>query len=263
MTLLATDLDRTLVFSERYVEAHPTSTPVCPVEPYQGRNISVMALEVRDTLAELSRSLTLVPTTTRTRAQLRRIDLGTPVEWEVCCSGGVLLHRDEPDREWASRVATLVSAECMSYDDAVAGFASWAGQPWMRQLRDAEGLFLIASVDGPPAEEVTAVTEALLVGNWRVVHQGSKVYALPRVVTKSAAVAHLRERLGEDEVWAAGDSVLDWDLLAHADRAWTPGDGELHATGRTAPHLQVTTATGLDSSVEVSRAWLAALAARA
>jgi hypothetical protein len=256
MTLIATDLDRTLVFSERFVSTRPTATPVCDVELYQGRNISLMAREVRDSLALLAKVHDLIPTTTRTRAQLRRIDLGFPAAHEICCSGGVVLHDDLPDEDWAATLASLVAAECMPYAEAEAGFAPWAGQTWMRQLRDAEGIFLIASVDAVPRDEVEALTETFVEGNWRVVHQGSKVYALPRVVTKSAAVSYLQGRLG-GEVWAAGDSVLDWDMLAHAARAWTSADGELVSTGRTAEHLQVTQALGLDASVEIVRAWCA------
>jgi hypothetical protein len=259
MTLITTDLDRTLIFSVAFVTTCPTSTPLHDVELYRGRNISVMAADVRHNLARLSRRLTLVPTTTRTRAQLRRLDLGFTPRFEVCSSGAAILENDERDAEWDATVRALAAAECMSYDEAEAGFGSWAGRTWMRQLRDAEGVFIIASVDSDalPPEEVESLTETFRVGNWRVVQQGSKVYALPRVITKSAATAHLTSRLGlaSGEVWAAGDSVLDWDLLAHAGRAWTAADGELAATGRTAPHLNVTDSSGVDSSVEIVREW--------
>jgi len=259
MTLITRDFDGTLIFSVAFLANWPTATPLRDVELYQGRNISVMAEEVRRSLAQLSRQVTLVPTTTRTRAQLRRLDLGFTARYEVCSSGAAILEHDERDAEWDATVRALVAAECMSYDEATASFGSWVGKSWMRQLRDAEGVFLIASVNSSalPQEEVEALTESLLVGNWRVVHQGSKVYALPRVITKSAAAAHLTRRLGlsSDDVWAAGDSVLDWDMLAHAGRAWTSVDGELASTGRRAPHLNVTVAHGVDSSVEIVRAW--------
>jgi hypothetical protein len=259
LTLIASDLDRTLIFSVAFATKWPTATPVCDVESYQGRNISVMAEEVRQSLSQLSKQVTLIPATTRTRAQLRRLDLGFSARYEVCNSGATILEHDQRDREWDATVRSLVAAECMSYDEAATGFDSWIGKGWMRQLRDAEGVFLIASVNSNdlPGEEVDVLTEKLVAGNWRVVHQGSKVYALPRVITKSAAAGHLTQRLGlsSEDVWAAGDSVLDWDLLAHAGRAWTSVDGELAGTGRTAPHLSVTNAHGVDSSVEIVRAW--------
>ncbi len=260
MTLIATDLDRTLIFSERFVAQHPTSTELAEVEPYQDRNVSLMAVEVREGLAVLAEHATLIPTTTRTRAQLRRVDLGFTPAYEICCSGGVILHRDSPDLGWARSVQRITAAECMTHADAEAAFAPWTGRPWMRQLRDAEGIFLIASVDGAslPADELEALTETFTVGNWRVVHQGSKVYALPRVVTKWAAVNHVREQLG-GEVWAAGDSVLDWDMLAHSHRSWTAPDSELAGTGRQAAHLDVLDSPGLDSSVDLVRAWRALL----
>jgi hypothetical protein len=44
-------------------------------------------------------------------------------------------------------------------------------------------------------------------------------------------------RSGADLTLAAGDSLLDADLLLAADHAWRPGHGELADAGWTAPHV--------------------------
>ncbi|NED85314.1 hypothetical protein G3I76_35170, partial [Streptomyces sp. SID11233] len=54
-----------------------------------------------------------------------------------------------------------------------------------------------------------------------------KLYAVPRALTKSAALNEVAARTGATLTLAAGDSLLDADLLTAADRAWRPGHGEL------------------------------------
>jgi hypothetical protein len=88
--------------------------------------------------------------------------------------------------------------------------------------------------------------------------QGRKLYAVPRPLLKSAAVAEVRARVGAPAVFAAGDSLLDRDLLAAADRSLRPAHGELHALGAPADH--VTATSGIEAGEELLRtvlAWLA------
>ena len=87
---------------------------------------------------------------------------------------------------------------------------------------------------------------------------------LPRVVTKAAAVAHVRAQLTEacgarPRLLAAGDSVLDWDMICHADAGWTSADGELAALGRQRNNVVRTPRGGVESSLDIIAAWQADL----
>jgi hypothetical protein len=63
-------------------------------------------------------------------------------------------------------------------------------------------------------------------------------------------------------VLAAGDSLLDADMLRAADEAFRPAHGELHDTGWMAPHVTVTDADGVLAGEElVARLLASALAA--
>ena len=99
--------------------------------------------------------------------------------------------------------------------------------------------------------------------DWSVSQQGRKIYAMPHPVTKSAALAHVRERLIDQDllspdapVLAAGDGRLDADLLAYADLAIRPRHGELEEAGWTADNLRVTASSGIMASEEILR-WFA------
>jgi hypothetical protein len=69
-------------------------------------------------------------------------------------------------------------------------------------------------------------------------------------------------RVGEGPLLAAGDSLLDADLLAAADAAIRPAHGELADVGFTRNHLAVTRSTGVIAGAELLE-WLADRAAAA
>jgi hypothetical protein len=92
---------------------------------------------------------------------------------------------------------------------------------------------------------------------WRLSLQGRKLYWVPRPLTKSAAVAEVARRTGASTVLAAGDSLLDADLLATADRAILARHGELAASGWSAPSVTVTEQCGALAGAEIVD-WFAA-----
>jgi hypothetical protein len=70
------------------------------------------------------------------------------------------------------------------------------------------------------------------------------------------------DRCGGTQLLAAGDSLLDADLLDAAHLAIRPAHGELAAAGFARPHLAVTVATGVAAGAELL-AWLSDRAAAA
>jgi hydroxymethylpyrimidine pyrophosphatase-like HAD family hydrolase len=87
--------------------------------------------------------------------------------------------------------------------------------------------------------------------------QGRKLYFVPRALTKSAAVAEIARRTDAGPILAAGDSLLDADLLEAADRGIVARHGELVASGWTAPHVSVTSEIGVRAGEEIVR-WFGA-----
>ena len=264
--LIATDLDRTLIFSEKFASQHPSDLELLGCENYRGANVSLIAATVRQALQEISVVATLVPTTTRTAAQYERLELGMRPPWVICCSGGVVLREHDgqlvADASWSAQVSAAMAAECAERRELHQVLSGYAGRPWLREVRDGGGIFFILIVDPAllPATELADLTHRGLLGNWRVVHQGGKVYVLPRVVTKAAAVEHVRRIITDESgvrprLLAAGDSILDWDMICHSDAGWTSPDGELAVLGRSRPGVVRTLRGGVESSVDLIDAW--------
>jgi hypothetical protein len=212
-----------------------------------------------DLLAALAGYATVVPVTTRTLAQYRRVTLWSPPpEWAVTTNGGILLHHGEIDADW--HAAALATAGAGSRPlTAVAAWLAEAAGPWIDHVRVADDLFLYTLVDRDalPAEVAEELADTLAGWAWRLSIQGRKLYAVPAKLGKAAAVGEVARRAGAATVLAAGDSLLDADLLAAADVSFRPAHGELHDTQ--APADFVTKTSGLAAGEELLRTVLTRL----
>jgi len=236
-----------------------------PVERYRDRDISFVSRDQLDLLARIERRGALVvPVTTRTQAQYRRVRVWTdrPPAWAVAANGGILLHHGVPDDDWYVATQAAVAAESRNLA-AVAGWLARAAGPWIDHVRVADDLFLYCLVDRAalPGPAATALNARLDGWGWQLSIQGRKLYAVPRSLGKAAAVREVARRTGARTVLAAGDSLLDRDLLEAADVSMRPAHGELHELGY--PADVVTTTAGVAAGEELLRTVLMRLGADA
>ncbi|UQA95583.1 HAD family hydrolase [Streptomyces halobius] len=264
--IVASDLDRTLIYSAAALNlAMPDAEAprlLC-VETYQRKPLSYMTETAAGLLAELARATTFVPTTTRTREQYGRIHLPGPApEFAICANGGHLLVRGESDQDWQRTVAARLASQCAPLDEIRAHLIRTADPAWLLKERVAEDLFAYLVVERPllPETWVKDLTDWAEERGWTVSLQGRKIYAVPKPLTKSAAVEEVARRTGASEVLAAGDSLLDADLLLAADRGWRPGHGELADSGWQAPHVTALDERGVAAGEEIVRAFIRGVA---
>jgi hypothetical protein len=259
--LIATDLDRTLIYSAAAAGHVGPSPDLVTVEYYEGRPLSFMTRRAAGMLAALATDQLVVPVTTRTPAQLARVHLpGPPSRHAVAANGGVLLVDGEPDPEWAEvvRAATgdtaPLEAALAELTDACAAFSA-------RPPKTAADLFCYAVVDRTalPPETLERLTVWAGTAGWTLSLQGRKLYLVPSPLTKAAAVAEVARRAGTDLTLAAGDSLLDRDLLESADLGVYPGHGELADAGWSAPGVDALPTRGIRAGEDIL-AWFAARA---
>lgn len=260
------DLDRTVIYSARALELRlpdDQAPRLLCVEVYEGLPLSFMTEDAAATLVALQEVATVVPTTTRTPEQLARVHLpGRLSPFAIAANGGCLLVDGVPDPGWHAVVAARL-AGCAPLADVQAHLAAVGGRFVLKQ-RTASDLFAYVVVDRAAlptgwVDELAAWCEPR---GWTVSLQGRKVYAVPRPLTKSAAAREVVARCGGGPLYAAGDSLLDADLLDAADAAIRPAHGELADTGFTLPHLAVTGSVGAAAGEELLT-WLQARATRA
>lgn len=258
-TLVASDLDRTLIYSTAALaltmpDEHAPRL-LC-VEVHEARPLSYMTETASRLLRELADAVRFVPVTTRTRKQYRRISLPCrQPRYAICANGGHLLVDGHTDHDWNAEMRRRLADGAAPLAEVRAHLAAVADPEWLRKERVAEDLFayLVVERDLLPAgwvKELGAWAEPL---GWTVSLQGRKVYAVPKPLSKSAALAEVVRRSGADRVLAAGDSLLDADLLMAADAGWTPGHGELADTGWSAAHVTALRSQGVAAGEEILR----------
>ena len=267
VTLVASDLDRTLIYSAAALQL-PMPDAEAPrllcVEIYGHKPLSYLTETAAALLDAVGRSTVFVPTTTRTREQYHRIHLPGPApQYAICANGGHLLVDGVSDRDWQRQVAARLADECASLAEVRAHLVAAADPAWLLKERIAEDLFAYLVVERSllPEGWVKELADWADGRGWTVSLQGRKIYAVPRPLTKSAAMNEVARRCGASLTLAAGDSLLDADLLLAADRAWRPGHGELADSGWTAPNVEVLGESGVAAGEEILRRFIGAAGA--
>ncbi|MBB0232508.1 HAD family hydrolase [Streptomyces calidiresistens] len=260
--LAASDLDRTLIYSAAALaltgpDEHAPRL-LC-VEVHEARPLSYLTETAAGLLDELGHRAHFVPVTTRTRKQYRRINLpGPPPRHAICANGGHILVDGRTDPEWHRRVRETLDARCVPLGEVVEHLRRTADPGWLRKRRTAEDLFAYLVVERETFPDGWAKELAAWAGErgWTVSVQGRKVYAVPAPLTKSSALAEVARRIDARHVLAAGDSLLDADLLLAADTGWRPGHGELAEAGWAAPHVTALPERGVSCGERILREML-------
>jgi hydroxymethylpyrimidine pyrophosphatase-like HAD family hydrolase len=262
-TLVASDLDRTLIYSPSAL-ALTMPDEYAPrllcVEVNEARPLSFVTETAAGLIQELASAAEFVPATTRTRKQYRRINLPGPVpRFAICANGGHILVKGHTDHDWNTEMRRRLADGSAPLAEVRDHLAATADPEWLRKERVAEELFVYLVVERSLVPEgwVKELAGWADERGWTVSMQGRKIYAVPKPLTKSAALAEVVRRSGADRVFAAGDSLLDADLLLAADAGWRPGHGELFDTGWAAPHVEALAVAGVAAGEEILRRMVA------
>lgn len=253
--IFASDLDRTLIYSEASRGTEVPQEEMVPVETNKGRYISFMSQTAIRLLTELSSKVLFVPVTTRTVEQYRRIFLFQETiipRYAVTSNGGTILIDGEPDPVWREKIVKAAGTSA-SAKEAKALFDRTTSPDWALSERYSDDLFFSIEIDRAkvPGPEIEQLRMELLSVGWRLSLQGRKMYLVPERVSKGEALLYLKERLGLQKAVAAGDSLLDESLLSAADHAIAPCHGELFKHMPAHEHISYTTASGMSASEEL------------
>ncbi|MGW4082213.1 HAD family hydrolase [Streptomyces sp. NPDC004822] len=262
--IVASDLDRTLIYSSAALALtmpDARAPRLLCVEVHESRPLSYMTETAAQLLTDLGDRALFVPTTTRTRKQYQRINLpGPPPTYAICANGGHLLVDGVSDPDWHAQVTARLADQCAPLAEVQDHLMATASPAWVRKHRVAEDLFayLVVERELLPEEWVKELAVWAENRGWTVSLQGRKIYAVPKPLTKSAALRELARRTGAELTLAAGDSLLDADLLLAADRGWRPGHGELADTDFTAPAVTALPERGVLAGERILREFLKA-----
>ncbi|MED1467950.1 hypothetical protein [Bacillus salipaludis] len=234
--IIASDLDRTLVYSKRAIEqlGLPEETSLRSVEVKDGTPVAFMSETAYHALVELCHNCLFIPVTTRTTAQYKRFTIfekEISLPYAITFNGATILYKGEPLMDWSEHILSQIRRESAPLDELQAGLKRM-GFHFNGVLKSAENLFFYYLLDSSPSLlEVQNLSETVSKYGWRISLQGKKLYLIPNAINKGAALDYICSREGSPALAGAGDSILDWDFLTNCQNRFVPTHGELAQFG--------------------------------
>jgi hydroxymethylpyrimidine pyrophosphatase-like HAD family hydrolase len=239
MFMFASDLDRTLIYSQRMIdESAEKPGDIRIAETKDGEVITYLTERTVRLLKEVSNKMLFVPVTTRTMAQYARIFAITEAlvpKYAVTSNGGNILIAGKADPDWHESVKKKIEANCLPVNDAFRAFDAVRSDKWVKTCSVADELFfycVIHNSDAIPSEKLALYSEYIEENGWRTARHGRKLYFIPNCLSKKDAVAHIAEKEGIQKIISAGDSVLDLEMAEISERFISPRHGEVYRLHR-------------------------------
>ncbi|KAA6449462.1 HAD family hydrolase [Bacillus swezeyi] len=253
MKAFASDLDRTLIYSKKMIDAYGGEAGYQLIETLDGREISFISEKTRENLRKIHEEILFIPVTTRTTEQYKRITFFQEAvipEYAITTNGGCILKNGSPIREWSSFIDGQLQS-CMPIKDMLEEIAKLPLSQLAERVRTAHHYFvyLIFSEENVGKINASAAKAWAADKGWQASLQGRKLYFIPEPLNKWRAVDYLKSRLNIDEVYAAGDSLLDFDLIAQADYGVSPAHGEVLQHH---PDLNATVRPGMKAADDIT-----------
>lgn len=231
--IYASDLDRTLIYSESFLESNPLDNRDDKILIDTSKVCSYIHKDVAAHLSFMIRQgkIRFVPVTTRSLKEYQRIrfkDIGIEPEYAITSNGGIILHNGVEMQEWTDIVRQNIDCEefksIKEYLDGLPEFnycAKIIDQSLLFTKFDKE---LIGSTG--IKNKISEIEKKYQ--QYDIFVHKNKVYVVPKYIKKSIAINWLKHYLKEDVVIASGDSAFDLPMLSIADLAIIPGHSDLN-----------------------------------
>ena len=256
--LFASDLDRTLIYSKNSRGLEVEETDLVAVEWINGIPVAYMTKKGITLFHQLSSKLTFLPVTTRTKHQFERItglfNANEVPKYAIVSNGAVILENGIPMGEWSNKVEKRLQQDCTSIQDVTLQLDPYIRKGFIGDVKQAESWFVYLTIDEKTCsvEDLEQLSQNLYQQGYTLSRQGRKVYVMPNCINKSAAVEFVQDQMEVDLVIAAGDSVLDYDMVMNADRGFFPLHGEVaQSKGAFPSRIEITQCSGVLAGEEI------------
>lgn len=245
-----TDLDRTIIFSHRFV-TNKEDPFLVPVEVKDGREISYMRLSSYMLLKILRCDSLFVPVTARKYDEIMRISFVKEKfpTWMICESGRVIYHEGKRYAEWDKKMEKAKKGTLSNLQKA---------QQKFREILETkngcmvwhvnEEIIMARTVEVPKNvyEELKVWEKWFLEHDCQLHLQQRKAYLLPTFISKEKAVTFLIDKLKPTVTVSAGDAEMDSGMFGVTDFAVAP---KHHTISKVS--IPVTKETGLQAGEEI------------
>ncbi|TWT27455.1 hypothetical protein [Planomicrobium sp. CPCC 101110] len=256
--LFASDLDQTLIYSRNSMGANVAEEELVEVEKINGKPYSFMTQTSHQALLNIGSSAFFLPVTTRTQAQYERVtgifDGAAPPQYAVISNGAVILENGKPIKEWSEGIRQQCISKKTVVEALLPLIKRYFSEEWVLNIKQADDWFVYLIIDRVrfPDEKLASYVQVFRKIGWSMSLQGRKLYFMPESITKARAMEWIKTRISADYVVAAGDSLLDLDLLESADKGFLAAHGEAFRNNAAiSSHIQITKQLGIKAGEEI------------
>lgn len=245
--IFASDLDRTLIYSQSFIDDGSKKSEVICVETLNNKKISFMTTKSIVLLNRLLSQRKIVPVTTRSTEQFRRVKPFQNCEYAITSNGGTILYFGHELEEWKSRIDDIVRKNSYQMEGIMDKIGKQGFCIYQPKLVENKFIFTKTNDIYKCREYLEKIIN---LKGFKYSIQGQKVYVIPNEISKEEALKFLKKKLGEKELIVAGDSNLDVDMLDFADIALIPGHSDLKIDK---PNTIYISSTGLNAGEDILR----------
>ena len=259
MTILfASDLDRTLIYSKNSRGQDVSEQEFAAVEWVDEKPTAFMTKKGLQLFQKITSTMTFLPVTTRTADQYNRItglfSAADKPKYAIVSNGAVILEDGKPPTEWSDKVIAQMQQNRTSIEHVLPQLDAYTKNKFVLKVMQAESWFVYLIIDEQAfsVEEFEKLSQIFYQQGFTLSHQGRKVYIMPTCINKSTALQFIKERIDANTVLAAGDSMLDFDMVLNATHGFIPSHGEaIHKGGTLPPHVSITDHAGVLAGEEI------------
>lgn len=251
--IYATDLDRTIIFSNKFLE-DCVDEVVC-VEEFEDRPISYMSASSLKMLENLKSkpNLSIIPVTTRSVAQFKRVRPVQDCEFAITSNGGTILHNGKVFIPWYNHINNVLLSYKKDFKNMkifLMGYTEYYEK--LPKLVDNMFFFMKLKEDDNKNQELLDIFDNTLdKEKWEFTLQGLKLYVIPKEISKENALNYLRKYLKADKLIVSGDGKLDIGFLKIGDIRIIPEGSEVLEYAPTDSFTYKSVPEGLNGTIDL------------
>ncbi len=230
--IYASDLDRTLIYSESFLDSYPDSNTPDKLLVDVSKVCSYIDKNVASYLGYLSKmkEIKFIPVTTRSIQEFKRIrfkEVGINFDYAITSNGGSILYRGKQLDKWQEYIKNNLDKNellhIVNYIDSLDII------DYKSKVIDEVYVFSKYRKDLIGSSQVDNEINALGIKypQYNIFNYKNKLYVIPKSIGKDIALNWIKQYLNEEKIIASGDSSFDLPMLAVADKAIIPGHTSL------------------------------------
>ena len=222
--IIGVDLDRTLIYSNRFLEMHPISekSKAISVEKTD-KTESFISKSVVDKINAISNAyqgqIIVVPVTSRSKQEYDRIKIpDLKFKYAITSAGGTILCDGVPSEDWVWHIDKLIDLDGM--DNLMHQLNALNCTNYKSKVIDRVYVFSKVNNIREAKEELNTLRKCIR--GFDIQMDKHKIYATNSGINKGSALLWLKDRLGASSIITFGDSMMDIPMMSVADKAFTP-----------------------------------------